>query len=370
LRAATVQHAHHKMQGFHIVASLMALSSFPLGSAAVSHANPLLRLTNGPSSSSPAPRALVSAPSPTAFATTISTSRFWIDHFNLTYSLTSDEPLVSVGASDDYGDGLGSLKATAVCFKTGANINNTSPFLPTAVHFLLYKTPLQERTDITDFSLTLFSDDGTTSHNPYQQVGARSSTRLYSLFVFAWDRFTVVCQPFVSAHLQLSPPIALTGQSTPLVSTRSVWFAQSVSWPLLLQNTYYWVALSPTAALSISAASQPLETTGPRFQGAVWAGFNTTIDSAPPVAANDPVMFTARLLRSQTGAGDAANAANTAAAINFISGATTNTAGWATYGGARLHNWEAAGSNILYGVQVLGYLMLPTTTTTASCQLS
>jgi hypothetical protein len=145
---------------------------------------------------------------------------------------------------------------------------------------------------------------------------------------------------------------------------------QSVSWPLLSQNTYYWVVIAPTTALPITAVSQPLETTGPRFQGALWSGVDVTMNPAPPAAAKDPVIFTARLLRSQTGPGDAANASNTAAAIGFIAGAiaTTNAAGWATYAGGRLYNWEAAGSNIRYGIQVLGYLMLPTTTATGSCE--
>jgi hypothetical protein len=115
----------------------------------------------------------LAVPSPTALATTISASRFTIDRFNLTFTLASDEPMVSIGASDDFGDGLGSLKATAVCFKTGSNTNISSPFIPTRVDFLLYKKSLQSRDTITDLSLTLFSDDGTTSHNPYRQVRAR-----------------------------------------------------------------------------------------------------------------------------------------------------------------------------------------------------
>jgi hypothetical protein len=120
-------------------------------------------------SDAPIKRAL-QAPSPTAFATTISSSRFTIDRFNLTFALQSDEPLVSIGASDDYNDGLGSLKTTAVCFKTGSHATITSPFIPTRVDFLLYKLARQNRDGITDFRLTLFSDDGTPEHNPLAQV--------------------------------------------------------------------------------------------------------------------------------------------------------------------------------------------------------
>jgi hypothetical protein len=86
---------------------------------------------------------------------------------------------VSVGASDDYNDGQGSLKATAVLFLTGThdstltgNIPIKTPYIPTRVDFLAYKLPYQSRDTLTDFQLTLFSDDGTTAHNPYQQVRA------------------------------------------------------------------------------------------------------------------------------------------------------------------------------------------------------
>ncbi len=110
------------------------------------------------------------APSPTAFATTISSSRFTIDRFNLTFTLASDEPLVSIGASDDYNDGLGSLKTTAVLVKTGSHPTITSPFIPTRCDFLLYRLSKQSRETITDFTLTLFTDDGTSTHNPLAQV--------------------------------------------------------------------------------------------------------------------------------------------------------------------------------------------------------
>ncbi len=107
---------------------------------------------------------------PSPLATTIATSRFTIDRFNLTFSLASDEPLTSIGGSDDYNDGLGSLKTTAVLFLTGSHPTISNPFIPTRVDFLLYKLARMSRDTITDFALTLFSDDGTPEHNPLAPV--------------------------------------------------------------------------------------------------------------------------------------------------------------------------------------------------------
>jgi hypothetical protein len=111
-----------------------------------------------------------------AYPTTISASRFWIDANNLTFSFSSDEDLASVGAADDFGDGLGSLKATAVLILTGTDASspyNPMQYVPLRCDFLLYRKPFQTRVGITDFQLTLFSDDGTSTHNPDQQVRVR-----------------------------------------------------------------------------------------------------------------------------------------------------------------------------------------------------
>jgi hypothetical protein len=170
--------------------------------------------------------------------------------------------------------------------------------------------------------------------------------------------------------MQISQSISMASQTTVLLTYRAIWFQQPVSWPLLGQNTYYWVVISPTTKLSISAASQPLESKPPRFQGAVWAGLNSSINPIPASANGDPTIFRARMLRSQTGSGDAGNAANTNAAINFVNGAVATTVGWTSYAGSRLFNWQAAGSTVLYGIQVIGYMQLPTSTTTATGSLN
>jgi hypothetical protein len=156
-----------------------------------------------------------------------------------------------------------------------------------------------------------------------------------------------------------------------MLTFRAIWYQQDVTafdWPQLNQSTYYWIVISPTTSLAI--ASQPMA--APKYSGIVWSG----IDSGkfpsfvPPLTRTDPNVFTARVLRSQTGPGDTANACNKAAAINFINGAiaTTNTQGWASYAGSRLGNWQAdpAGSRIVYGMQVLGYLVVPSTSSTAT----
>jgi hypothetical protein len=109
------------------------------------------------------------------FATFPASSRFWIDVRNLTFTLASDDSLASIGGADDFGDNVGSLKATAVLVQTGVNPNIDGPFFITRCDFLLFKKPFTTFIGISSFQLTLFSDDNPTdpsapSHNPYQQV--------------------------------------------------------------------------------------------------------------------------------------------------------------------------------------------------------
>jgi hypothetical protein len=127
------------------------------------------------------------APSPTAYATAFATTRRTVDFNNLTFSLLSDEPVTSIGAADDFGDGLGSLKATAILFKTALYTQSppsTSPYVAARCDFLLYKRPLTSRIFITDLTLTLFSDDGSSTHNPLAPVRSRWRNQRNSTALF------------------------------------------------------------------------------------------------------------------------------------------------------------------------------------------
>lgn len=119
---------------------------------------------------------------PPAFRTFLSTCRQTIDLNVLGKVPVSDEPFVSVGASDDFGDGLGSLKATAILFKTvsypvrpdGVVTPNPPPipYIPDRVDFFLYRRALQSGTFPADvpFEIALFSDDDSETHNPLLRV--------------------------------------------------------------------------------------------------------------------------------------------------------------------------------------------------------
>ena len=109
------------------------------------------------------------AASATSFPTTLATTRYTIDHFNLTFSLHSDEPTVSVGAFDAYGDGVGTARATAVMFQTPMNAFGV-PYLPTRCDALFFKAGGQSRNYLNDFNLRLYADDGSDAHNPGQPV--------------------------------------------------------------------------------------------------------------------------------------------------------------------------------------------------------
>lgn len=138
----------------------------------------------------------------------------------------------------------------------------------------------------------------------------------------------------------------------------------SAGWPSLLPATYYWVALSPT---------QPLDVRLPRgngaFDGVVWSGlpYNGTGGLAGSLTAavlGDPSVFTGRQLTSQRFAGDAAFAAPTAGVASWL----TSAQNWSSVPSAqaRLTNWNAANSNVRYGVQVIG-LVVPNPSNTGAC---
>jgi hypothetical protein len=122
----------------------------------------------------------------TPFPTTISTSRFIIDRFNLTFARVSDQPGASVGAIDPYNNNVGSLISTAVLIKSADNLPGDPVdwlYRPTRVDLLMYwKTAQPTRpSGISDFYVTLYSDDNTTEHNPGVQVSGGSASAVSNM---------------------------------------------------------------------------------------------------------------------------------------------------------------------------------------------
>jgi hypothetical protein len=331
--------------------------------------------------------ALNGSPAPTSerFATFAASSRFWIDRNNLTFTLASDEPLASIGAADDFNDNIGSLKATAVLVKTGFNPDIAGPFIVTRCDFLLFKIPGTLTDGITNFQLTLFSDNDPFNDDPASDHYPQAAVRMGGSG-WGWGSVGdgVVRQQRKRVHVkaclstprypptQITTPIALTSLNTPLLTYRSIWYQQGVigQWPDLNQSTYYWVVLSPTTRMNIFKAGSPVE--GP--SGAIWGGMNAGLQPqfAPPLVNQDPHVFTARFLRSQPAAGNTALGCNTQAALNFINGGISTTNGWELYGGSRYGSWQgnlagpSPGGRIVYGISLLGYQQIPSVTSTAS----
>ena len=88
--------------------------------------------------------------------------------------MASDAVFVSVGAQKPpYNDAYGTLVATAVLIKSPANPEAfpNLVYRPTRVD-LLMSTPDSQasRAGLSDFFVTLYSDDGSDQHNPAIQV--------------------------------------------------------------------------------------------------------------------------------------------------------------------------------------------------------
>ena len=115
-----------------------------------------------------------------AAPTTLATTRFTIDNFNYTFNLQTDEPApnIAAGAIDQFGDGFGTLRATAVMFQPRAG--NGLPYLPVRCDILLFKPGGQALNFITDFTLTLYADDEAEGHNPGVRVRAARAPRCLS----------------------------------------------------------------------------------------------------------------------------------------------------------------------------------------------
>jgi hypothetical protein len=134
---------------------------------------------------------------------------------------------------------------------------------------------------------------------------------------------------------------------------------------------------APSTTFDLSPTGPEINVVGRKFNGAVFAGFDSRLARNYSIAGqtlqeislwrNDPDIFTARTLRSQTGPGDTANQANSAAALNFINGAIYGTGpAWSSYSAPQYVNWQAGGSSIKYGFQVIGWALGPTPTATST----
>lgn len=109
-------------------------------------------------------------PGPSPVPTVLASTRFTIDRFNQ-WSLdivATDAPDVSIGSRNRFGD-AGTLVSTAVLIQTPAT--SSWFFAASRIDLLLYaRAPPATRRDISDFVLSLYSDDGSAAHNPGVQV--------------------------------------------------------------------------------------------------------------------------------------------------------------------------------------------------------
>ena len=154
------------------------------------------------------------------------------------------------------------------------------------------------------------------------------------------------------------------GSVPDLVTNRAAWYQIAVigqpdgNWPQLSPLTIYWVVVAPRIFLT---NTPPL-----KYNGAVWAGVNISIDPRSTDVIADTTtngnVFTARYISSQRSAGDTEFGANVTLALDFVS----NTSYWGTLAFPRFVNWKSRGTAIRYGLQVLGIQENPTATATAT----
>jgi hypothetical protein len=138
---------------------------------------------------------------------------------------------------------------------------------------------------------------------------------------------------------------------------RSLWTSIDVTkagWPVLAGGTYYWVALTPGTTLTLPNG---------QFNGVMWTGIYATA-GLPPSTTSDPNLFTGRELSSQRFATDAAFSSTSVASLALV----TNTTTWAAVPStaSRYKNWQATGSNIRYGIQIIGWQVTPSNTPSPS----
>jgi hypothetical protein len=164
------------------------------------------------------------------------------------------------------------------------------------------------------------------------------------------------CTRLCYSPLQLAAPVALTSETDSLLTYKGTWYSFAVStWPLLTTNTYYWVAVAPGTTMTLPNG---------QYNGALWTGVDISFLPVPTQARRDPLAFTGRQLISQRRPGDAVLGADRPLAQTFISSAQNWTS--VVNASSRLLDWAAVGSNIRYGIQILGLAVFPSPSLTPS----
>jgi len=152
---------------------------------------------------------------------------------------------------------------------------------------------------------------------------------------------------------RLTTPYQITVTAFPLLTNKGQWYQQDIStagWPHLLGTTYYWVALTPAAPVSMANG---------QYNGVVWVGFDDTTPNVNLIGqyTGDDNVFKARQLTSQRTAADSAFYANTPAAVNFLASQQQ----WSSvpFANVRYTDFDAAGSHVRYGIQLTGFQVSP-----------
>ena len=261
--------------------------------------------------------------------------------------------MISVGAHrPPFNDAVGTLVTTGVLVKSPSNPLAFPELLyrPSRVDLLMFTPDLQpNRAGLSDLCVTLYSDDGSDVHNPGVQVC------VFDRYPFETSLETSLSNvhPFIS--LQLANPFAMTAATAPLQAQRASWYQVDIStagWPLMSPVTYYWVVVTPCSPLTMTTQG------GAQYNGAAWAGTDDSINPIPGAAAVDRLLFRGRQLSSQRFKGDTALGANTPAAVAF----NRDTESWGDISPPQYTNWDAEGSTIRYGIQLLGWQVQPPVT--------
>ena len=187
------------------------------------------------------------------------------------------------------------------------------------------------------------------------QCAAQSGSPGASCGLSGLCKYIHPCHP---CSLQLAPPLLMASLTNPLTTTRGSWYQQDVTgagWPILNASTYYWVAVTPSVPLTMTAQG------GGVYNGARWVGLNDAVNPVPAVAATDPHIFKGRQIVSQRFRGDSLYIATSPTAAAWIASQPS----WQTLG-TRFTDWDLGNSSVRYGVQLLGWQIWPTPSVTPS----
>ncbi len=169
---------------------------------------------------------------------------------------------------------------------------------------------------------------------------------------------------------QLTAAFPLTSSNIPLLSYRAIWYQININgfWPLLKELTYYWVVVTPKVLINLQfeVPAQGIN----RYNGVIWSGLDITKNPLPSDSLSDPLVFSAREMRSSMGPADFAvnNQPQSTAAVSFLQSVVNWRANWGT--SPRFTNWAKLGSNIRYGIQVIGFQLPPSSTPTATSEFT